>query len=71
VGESLTVRCACGWEMSGAEDAVVEATMEHGRRLHNMAATRDQILAMAMPAGPTEVPSPQAVTRGPSRDNDT
>jgi hypothetical protein len=46
----LTVRCACGWLTSGTDDAVVEATMAHGLRLHNMAATRQQILAMAIPA---------------------
>ncbi len=46
--EPLTVRCACGWEMSGTEAAVVAATIEHGRRLHNMEATPDQVLAMAV-----------------------
>jgi predicted small metal-binding protein len=45
---SLRVRCACGWETVGVEDEVVEATQEHGRRMHNMAATRDQVLAMAV-----------------------
>ncbi len=48
--ESLLVRCACGWEASGTEDAVVAATREHGRRLHNMEATREQVLAMAVRA---------------------
>jgi predicted small metal-binding protein len=46
--ERLTVRCVCGWETSGSTDEVVAATDEHGRRLHNMAATREQILAMAV-----------------------
>jgi predicted small metal-binding protein len=45
--ENLTVRCACGWEATGTESDVVPATMEHGRRLHNMDATREQVLAMA------------------------
>ena len=48
--ELLTVRCLCGWETSGTEDEVVAATGEHGRRLHNMDATRDEILALAVPA---------------------
>lgn len=43
----LLVRCACGWEISGPEDVVVEGTQEHGRRAHNMVATREQVLAMA------------------------
>jgi hypothetical protein len=47
---SLRVRCACGWEISGPEDVVVESTQEHGRRAHNMLATREQVLAMAVDA---------------------
>jgi predicted GNAT family acetyltransferase len=39
------LRCACGWETTGSLDDVVGATDEHGRRVHNMAATRDEILA--------------------------
>jgi predicted small metal-binding protein len=47
--DGLTVRCACGWETRGSEDEVVAATREHGERRHNMAATREEILAMARP----------------------
>jgi len=47
--DTITVRCVCGWETSGAPDDVVAATSEHGQRIHNMAATREQILAMAVP----------------------
>jgi predicted small metal-binding protein len=46
--DDITVRCACGWETHGSEEAVVVATREHGEQLHNMTATRDQILAMAI-----------------------
>jgi predicted small metal-binding protein len=46
-GQTLRVRCVCGWEVVGTEDEVVPATQEHGRRLHNMDTTRDQVLAMA------------------------
>ena len=42
----FTNRCACGWEISGSEDDVVDATIDHGRRIHNMEATRDQVLAV-------------------------
>jgi predicted small metal-binding protein len=45
--DRLTVRCLCGWETTGTEDEVVSATGDHGRLLHNMDATRDEILAMA------------------------
>ena len=40
-----TNRCACGWEITGTEDQVVDATIDHGRRIHNMEATREQVLA--------------------------
>jgi predicted small metal-binding protein len=43
--DTYTNRCACGWEITGTQDEVVEATIEHGRRLHNMEATREQVVA--------------------------
>lgn len=49
VSGSLIVRCACGWETRGTEDEVVAATAAHGELRHNMRATREQILAMAVP----------------------
>ena len=45
----MRVRCACGWETSGDEDTVVAATQDHGRELHNMDASREQVVAMAIP----------------------
>jgi predicted small metal-binding protein len=54
---TLRVRCACGWEVVGREDEVVDATQEHGRRLHNMAATREQVLAMAVTGVDTGEPA--------------
>ena len=44
----MRVRCACGWETAGVEETVVAAAQDHGRRLHNMEASRDQVLAMAL-----------------------
>jgi predicted small metal-binding protein len=49
----MLVRCACGWEVRGTEDEVVAETQEHGRRLHNMSATREQVLDMAIRRGDT------------------
>jgi predicted small metal-binding protein len=46
--EYLLLRCACGWETRGTVDELVAATREHGRRLHNMEPTRDQVLAMVV-----------------------
>jgi predicted small metal-binding protein len=45
-----TNACACGWTIEGGLDEVVDATIEHGRRIHNMEATRDQVVA-ALGAG--------------------
>ena len=39
------MRCACGWEVTGTEDEVVAATQEHAEQLHNMNATREDVLA--------------------------
>ena len=45
---TIAVRCACGWEVRDSEDAVVIATQEHGRRLHNMSPSRKEVLAMVL-----------------------
>jgi predicted small metal-binding protein len=46
-----TNRCACGWEIRGTEDTVVAATIDHGRRIHNMEASREQVLAALRASG--------------------
>jgi predicted small metal-binding protein len=48
--DSLRVRCACGWEATGNEEELIRATEEHGRRVHNMLPTREEILAMIVTA---------------------
>jgi predicted small metal-binding protein len=55
--DSLTVRCVCGWEATGTEDDVVAATSKHGERVHNMRATRAEILAMAVTTAQDESPA--------------
>jgi len=59
--DTITVRCACGWEWAGDVEAVVAATQDHGTRIHNMEATREEVLAMAVEndaatGAPTERP---------------
>ena len=58
----VTNRCVCGWEVTGSVDEVVEATIDHGARVHNMAATRDDVLAaMGLASSPADrVPSSEA-----------
>ena len=61
--DTITVRCVCGWESTGPLEDVVAATAEHGQRVHNMSATREQILAMAV-AAPAAPPAAVAIDRG-------
>jgi predicted small metal-binding protein len=44
------VRCECGLEIRGTEDEIVPLVQQHGRELHNMEVTREQVLAMAVDA---------------------
>ena len=43
------LRCACGWEVTGTEEEVIAATMEHAQRLHNMQSKREDVLARMEP----------------------
>ena len=56
IPETISTSCVCGWTTTGDVDSVVEATADHGLRIHNMPATREQILERAVrgPAAPTE-----------------
>ena len=47
--QRMQLTCACGWETSGDADEVFHATLEHGRRLHNMEVTREQVADMSKP----------------------
>jgi predicted small metal-binding protein len=58
--EAMLVRCVCGWEATGTEDELVAATQEHGRRIHNMLATREEVLAMVVPGGAEKPPGSEA-----------
>jgi hypothetical protein len=51
-GPEYTNTCACGWTVTGSEDVVVDATIDHGKRIHNMDASREQVLAV-LHGGPT------------------
>jgi predicted small metal-binding protein len=46
-GQRFRVGCACGWDVSGTENEVVPAVLEHGERVHNMRGTREAVLANA------------------------
>jgi predicted small metal-binding protein len=42
------VTCLCGWQCRGTEDEVVEQVIAHGRDVHGVESTRDEILAIAV-----------------------
>ncbi len=42
--EQRRLVCACGWEIRGSEAEVIAGTQEHARRLHNMTASREEVL---------------------------
>jgi predicted small metal-binding protein len=44
------VDCDCGWSCRGTEDEIVVACVAHGREVHGMDLTREQVLAVAHPA---------------------
>jgi predicted small metal-binding protein len=46
----LVVRCECGFEARGDEETLVPLVLKHGLEAHNMAGTREQVLARAVPA---------------------
>ena len=43
----LAVRCDCGFEVRGTADEVVGAMQDHAKNVHNMIATREQVLDRA------------------------
>ena len=45
----LMVECDCGWNCRGSEDEVVAACTAHGREVHGMELSREQVLAVSKP----------------------
>ena len=41
------VECDCGWSCRGTEEVVVAACSEHGREVHGLELSREQVLAIA------------------------
>jgi len=48
--QEIVVTCACGFTARGGEDKVVAETQEHGRHVHNMDVSREQVMEMSRPA---------------------
>lgn len=46
-----SIQCDCGWSVqSDDEDELIARAKEHASEVHKMAASREQLLAMAKPA---------------------
>jgi hypothetical protein len=46
----LLVKCECWFEARGRATELVPVVQKHGREVHNMDATAEQVIAMARPA---------------------
>ncbi len=44
----IEVTCLCGWKCRGTEDEVIAKVQAHGLEVHGVAATREEILALAV-----------------------
>jgi hypothetical protein len=51
--------CLCGWQVRGTEDEVVAQVQAHGREVHGIESTREEVLAIAV-----SVPSTPSGTDG-------
>jgi predicted small metal-binding protein len=44
----IEVTCLCGWTCRGTEEDVIAQVQAHGLEVHGVAATREEILALAV-----------------------
>ncbi len=44
------VTCLCGWRVRGTKDDVVRAVQEHGRSVHQLETSEEEVMALAVPA---------------------
>jgi predicted small metal-binding protein len=42
--------CECGWSAKGTEEELIPLVQQHGRDVHGMDVTREQVLAQLVPA---------------------
>jgi predicted small metal-binding protein len=47
------VTCQCGWQCRGTLEEVVAQVQAHGREVHGIESTREEILAIAHPVEAT------------------
>ncbi|HLF08835.1 MAG TPA: DUF1059 domain-containing protein [Dehalococcoidia bacterium] len=44
------VTCLCGWRVRGTKEDVVRAVQEHGRSVHQLETSEEEVMALAVPA---------------------
>lgn len=44
--------CQCGWRTHGTKEEIVPAVQDHGRSAHQLEVSEEQVMALAVPAGP-------------------
>lgn len=56
------VTCLCGWQCRGTDDEIVEQVITHGREVHGIESSREEILAIAVevPASSTSADARRA-----------
>jgi predicted small metal-binding protein len=42
-------KCECGWSAKGTEDELIPLVQQHGRDVHGMEVSREQVLAQLEP----------------------
>ena len=45
------VTCECGFTARGTEEELIPIVQQHGREVHNMEVTKEQVLAQLKPVG--------------------
>ena len=50
MSDQIQINCDCGFSVSGDTETVVAEVQAHGRAVHDMDITREQVVEMSQPA---------------------
>ena len=42
------VTCQCGWRVRGVKEEVIKAVQEHGRSVHGLETTEEEVMTLAV-----------------------
>jgi hypothetical protein len=54
------VTCVCGWQIRGTEDEVIAGVQAHGREVHQIETTADEVRAIWHPVPDGDAGAPAA-----------